>query len=144
MVNVSLPLNTHTSESNYLRKWGRTGLDVRVVGSPLFYGFLLRTNVRVIHKMWHYTHKVHGRQKTITTKTFLLIKRFTTVCVIPFSQLFLFWQVILFFGPKSIYFEFWRPKIIEKFRLLIIVIFLETKVANMKVFLGIKIWIFCA
>ena len=38
------PLNNeHTRESNYLRKWGRTG---RVFGlPPFFYGFLLRTNV---------------------------------------------------------------------------------------------------
>ena len=110
MVNVSLPLNTHTSESNYLRKWGRTGLDVRVVGSPLFYGFLLRTNVRVIHKMWHYTHKVHGRQKTITTKTFLLIKRFTTVCVIPFSQLFFVLTSNTFLWSKINIFWILAPK----------------------------------
>ena len=83
MVNVSLPLNTHTSESNYLRKWGKTGPCTTCwFPHPAFMVFYCVQMVRVIHQMSQntqssWTHFFFG--KTITTKTFLLIKQFTTV-----------------------------------------------------------------
>ena len=109
MVNVSLPLNTHTSESNYLRKWGRTGPCTTCwFPHPAFMVFYCVQMVRVIHQMSQntqssWTHFFFG--KTITTKTFLLIKQFTNSFVLSFSQLFCCdtWY--------SYWFEFWRQKL---------------------------------